>query len=99
METINYKSTEVTGEAWQRVCRVQIDNPHNAIPSLLMVEEEVSPKSGGRFSYETVANLSCQFDPSDPDDVALYDLLNKKYVKLREARDAAALAAITVPEG
>lgn len=86
MNTPNYQSTQISGESWKRISRVQIDNPRNATPSLLMVEDEVI-NMGTKELATTVANLSCQFDASDPDDVALYDLLNKKYIKLREARD------------
>lgn len=52
----------------------------------MMVEDKVINIGESEISTP-VANLGCQFDPADPDDLMLYDLLNKKYVKLRELRD------------
>lgn len=65
----NYKSTTVQGESWNRWCRVMIENPlhmpefsENGVPSLLAVEEEISPKANNKLSHDIVANLGCSFD-------------------------------------
>lgn len=88
MPTQNYAEAAITGIAWKRISRVIIDNPRNQTPSLMMVEDEVV-NIGTKEISTAVANLSCSFDPTDHDDVALYDLLNKKYIKMRTARDTA----------
>lgn len=88
MPTPNYAESTVSGTLWKRVCRVVIENPLDGTPSLIMVEEEVFVL-GDKQVKNTIANLSCTYDANDPDDVALYNLLNAKYVKLRTARDTA----------
>jgi hypothetical protein len=95
MSTVNYSESTISGTSWKRISRIQIDNPRPPlIPSMMMVEDEVV-NIGVKEISTRVANLSCQFDPADPDDLMLYDLLNKKYVKLREARDAAVITETT----
>lgn len=86
MPTPNYAESTVAGTSWKRVCRVAIENPLGATPSLMMVEEEVFVL-GDKQVKNHIANLSCSYDANDPDDVQLYTLLNAKYVKLRTARD------------
>lgn len=88
METTNYAESPISGVSWKRVSRVIIENPRAATPSLLMIEDEVV-NIGTKEISTPVANLVCTFDQNDPDDLALYDLLNKKYIKLRTERDAA----------
>jgi hypothetical protein len=93
MNSTNYAESTISGTSWKRISRVQIDNPRPPLtPSLLMVEDEVV-NIGTKETSTPVANLYCQFDATDPDDLMLYDLLHKKYVKLREARDETAVTA------
>lgn len=98
----NYKQTTVLGEAWQRAARVVVENPLNATPSILIVEEEAIVL-GDKTITNVCGNLSCQFDPAatfpglDPEtglpvgrDIThgeVYALLNSLYMHLAKLRD------------
>ena len=86
-DTPNYKSTQVGGESWIRSSRLIIDNPLGGLPSMMFVEEEVSPKSGGRNSFEPVSNINVVFDQENPLHIQAYTVLNAIYVEEREKRD------------
>lgn len=87
MASDNYAESTIAGVSWKRIGVIRIDKPRPPlVPSILLVEDEVI-NIGAKEICTTVANLGCQFDQEDADDVMLYELLNKKYVKLREARD------------
>lgn len=82
----NYKQSTIAGEKWQRVVRVQINNPYNGVPSLMFVEEELM-SIGDTVTSKLVDNLNLVFDPANPTHVALYDQLNALYVSARDTRD------------
>lgn len=87
MDTPDYQETTIAGTSWKRIGRVIVDNIRNVTPSLIMVEEKVT-SIGDSEIIQVTDTLGCQFDASDPDDLLLYELLNKRYVKLRDIRDA-----------
>ena len=108
----NYKQTTVSGETWQRAARVVVENPLNATPSILIVEEEAIVL-GDKTITNVCGNLSCAFDPEatfpaiDPAtdepvgrDIThgeVYALLNSLYMDLAKKRDEA-LAATPAEE-
>lgn len=83
----DYKESSVIGTKWQRCCRVIIENPYNATPSILFVEEEAL-NTGSDVITRPVANLSCSMDTNNSLHTTIYTKLNELYVLLREARDA-----------
>lgn len=94
----DYKESAVVGTSWQRACRIQIENVSDiivpgAVPTILIVEEKVTNLGTVAIS-QPVGNLSCIFDPANPDHVAAYTALNNIYVALCTARDAAEAANI-----
>lgn len=100
----DYKESVIAGTSWTRATRLVIENPLNlpelreeGIPSLMIVEEEVI-NTGTKAIKTICGNLSCQFDITDPDDLALYELLDKKYVKLRGIRDTPPVVESVIEE-
>lgn len=83
----NYKENNISGKKWQRAVRVVIENPYQALPSILFVEEEVVEAEDKLFK-QPCANLSTSFDMNNPLHVEIYTKLNELYTLLREARDA-----------
>ena len=83
----NYKENNISGKKWQRAVRVVIENPYQALPSILFVEEEVVEAEDNLFK-QPCANLSTSFDMNNPLHVEIYTKLNELYTLLREARDA-----------
>jgi len=83
----NYKEKYVSGNKWQRAVRVVIENPYQALPSILFVEEEVVEAEDKLFK-QPCANLSTSFDADNQLHVDIYTKLNELYTLLREARDA-----------
>ena len=83
----DYKENSITGKKWQRAVRVVIENPYQALPSILFVEEEVVEAEDKLFK-QPCANLSTSFDVGDQLHVEIYTKLNELYTLLREARDA-----------
>ena len=88
----DYRESTVTGTAWQRVCRVEINNPLNGVPTALFVEEKAVSLGEGNVITTPCANLSVAFDANNELHQAIYAKLNELYALLREARDAAAAA-------
>jgi len=87
MPEINYKESAIAGTKWTRAVRVQIDNPYQAIPNILFVEEEAM-QFGDKVVTNICGNLNAAFDLENPLHVEIYTKLNELYVMLREARDA-----------
>ena len=82
----NYAESAIQGTKWKRACRVVVDNPYGATPSLMIVEEE-AVNLGDRVITNICANLSTQFDPENPLHLDLYTKLNEVYTILRDIRD------------
>ncbi len=62
----DYQQTEVVGTKWKRACRINIENPLNAAPSVLFAEEEVINLGEGTEPVkQLVSNLNIAFNPSD----------------------------------
>lgn len=59
----DYKESNVTGRSWNRFCRVVIDNPRNASPSVLCVEQEITAL-GDKDIQRDIGNLGFVFDPA-----------------------------------
>jgi hypothetical protein len=59
----DYKQTTVAGQQWNRFSRIVIDNPRNAAPSVLCVEQEVIALAQGEVIRD-IGNLSFPFDPA-----------------------------------
>jgi len=59
----DYKQTSIAGQQWNRFSRVVIDNPRNAAPSVICVEQEVIALEAGEVVRD-VGNLHFPFDPS-----------------------------------
>jgi hypothetical protein len=95
--TPNYKESTIVGTTWLRCHHCTIQNPLNLPPleygvSSLTLGEEWVTNTGTRVIKEFAGQgLTCTFDETDPDDLMLYTLINKKYIKLRGARDNALL--------
>jgi len=83
----NYNASTVTGESWQRVYSVHIDNPSDGLPSINFVEQRVTLLSDGRKLYEHVGSLTNTYDPTNPRHPQLFGLLNAEYEALRAVRD------------
>lgn len=99
----NYKQSTVSGESWQRAARVIVENPYNAVPSVMFVEESVATLDGGKIIKEHVGNISIPFNPTatfpglDPEtnlpvgrDIShgeVYALLYSLYMHLTTERD------------
>lgn len=100
----NYQESEVIGTQWRRACRVVVENPLNATPSVMFVEEEAINLDDKTIT-NLVANLSCAFDLAatfpaiDPEtnlpvgrDIThaeVYGLLYSLYMDLAKKRDEA----------
>jgi hypothetical protein len=93
-EAPNYNETEMTGSSWQRACRVVVENPYQAVPSIVFVEEKVY-NLGERVIKEPVANLFVNMDPESLLHLEIYEKLNELYILLRQARDEAAAVPVT----
>lgn len=83
---INYKQTTVTGESWQRVKSVIIQNTLNEIPRMILVEELVT-NVGDRTLKEDCGGLTIKFNTEDIRHLELYTTINNLYIEAREARD------------
>lgn len=86
MDSPNYKESNIIGTKWQRVCRVVIENPLNASPSVLFVEEEVF-NTGDKIITNLVDNILVEFNPEDLNHVDIYTKLNDVYTTKRVERD------------
>jgi hypothetical protein len=84
----DYRESTISGTSWWRARRVIIENPLDAVPSLLICEEQAL-SLGGTVITQPIANLTAQMDPADPLHQEIYKKLNELYVLLREVRDAA----------
>lgn len=67
----NYKQTEVAGTAWQRACRLVLDNPTKGAGSVLIVEETAVDLGNGSIMAQPTGNLGTEFKPG-----ALIDIYN-----------------------
>lgn len=110
---MDYKQTEVTGQAWHRFSRVVIDNPRDQAPSVVCVEQEVIALESGEIVRD-VGNLNFGFDPTaqfpllnpltnEPtgqyaSGAAVYALVYSYVMAEAAKRDAAKLAAETPAE-
>lgn len=62
----DYQHSAIAGSKWKRCCRIVIENPMNAIPSVLFVEEEVINLGEGEPIARMVSNCSASLaDPSE----------------------------------
>lgn len=59
----DYKESTVAGTKWHRFSRVVIDNPRNAAPSVICVEQEVIALGSNEIMRD-IGNLNFQFDPA-----------------------------------
>lgn len=87
----NYNESTVAGTKWTRACRVVVENPLNAAPSILIVEEDAI-NLDERVICNLSGNLSTTFDVENPLHLTIYEKLNELYMLLREARDTAIAA-------
>lgn len=66
----DYKQTNIAGQQWHRFGRVVIDNPRDAAPTVICVEQEVIALASGEIVRD-IGNLNFPFDPS-----AVFDILD-----------------------
>lgn len=59
----DYKETTVAGTSWQRCNNVNISNPRNATPMVLLSEEVIAQVNGSEFA-KTADGISFAFDPA-----------------------------------
>lgn len=52
----DYKSQNITGQSWQRCCRVEISNPKGGIPQVNFVEEKIVDTGSG-YITQPIVNL------------------------------------------
>lgn len=64
----DYKQTTIAGQQWNRFPRIVIDNPRNAAPSVLCVEQQVIALAQGEV-FRDIGNLNFPFDPSTQFDI------------------------------
>jgi hypothetical protein len=88
---VNYKQTNVNGESWQRAVEVTIYNPLEQTPKVRFLEETVYLVNGKVIKERASAfnSLDSSFNLNDPLHLEVYDVLNRLYIQLREARDLA----------
>ena len=82
----NYQETLVNGTSWKRASRVIINNPLNALPSIIFMEDEVIMIEN-KTIITPVATLEATYEPDNVLHMELYNKLNELYVILREIRD------------
>lgn len=61
----NYKETTITGNKYQRACRVMIENPINKTPTVSFIEEEITINSDDNITHKLVGSLNMTFDPNE----------------------------------
>lgn len=86
-DTPNYNESTASGTSWQRAVRVVVENPYQAVPSIVFVEEVVY-SIGEKVIKEPCCTVSTAMNPADPLHLEIYTKLNELYVLLREQRDA-----------
>lgn len=94
--TPNYNEATILGQSWQRACRVVIENPYAAAPSIVFVEEKVYNLED-KVIREPVSNLNVQFDQENLLHVEIYTKLNDLYTQLREIRDTPVAPQVEPP--
>ena len=60
----DYKASEVTGNTWQRACRIIFENQYNTTPSINIVEERIT-NLGDRVIAELCSNIYAPFLPTE----------------------------------
>jgi len=60
----DYKEQMIEGKAWQRACRIVIENPLGEIPQVNFVEEIITPGIGVN-QHRLVGNIPYKFDNPD----------------------------------
>lgn len=60
----NYKETERAATAWQRCCKIVIDNPLGATPGVRFEEEDVLAMGDGPAIKRPLEGISLPFDPA-----------------------------------
>ena len=109
----DYKQTTVAGEQWNRFSRIVIDNPRNAAPSVMCVEEKVIALEHGEILLDS-GNLSFPFNPdevftiinpitNEPTDqmasgAQVYALVYSYVMNEAAKRDAAVVVVVEPPE-
>lgn len=109
----DYKQNSIVGEQWHRFSHIVINNPRNAAPSVICVEQAVIALEAGEVVRD-VGNLNFPFDPSAEFDILdpatnlptgatatgaqVYALVYGYVMDQAAKRDAAALAPPPEPE-
>lgn len=83
----NYKESDIAGTTFKRIWQVQINNPMDATPSLIMQEQDVYILENGKNVFQNCGTLYTALDPQSQLHLAVYNKLNELYILLREARD------------
>lgn len=84
----DYKQSTVTGTAWQRSWRVNIENPVTG-DKVATFHEHQAMDTGDGIITKQLGSVSVVFDPGNPAHALLYEKLNELYMQLAAARDAA----------
>lgn len=61
----DYKQTTIAGDKWNRFSKIVIDNPYQAPPQVICVEQEVIALGDGRNVLTDAGNLNFPFDPNE----------------------------------
>lgn len=86
-DTPLYNATDVAGTSYQRCSGVRINNPLDAVPSIVLEEEKIINLGDGETIHKNCAGLFTTFNPENPKHLAAYNAINEIYIELRELRD------------